>query len=119
MFSNYTGYNQNCITMIASADSTINKGDLVKINPLGVIEIAGKDEAFIGVATDVRGYNVTVQTSGYVELNLDASSGVTCGPQKLVVGTAGVTKDKGTDSVNYVRTVVAVDTNKKIAGVIL
>lgn len=120
MFSTYSGYNAKCITMQKADDAQINKGDMVKMNSsLGILVNADKDDAFVGVATDVRGNDVTVQTEGYVELKMDNNSGITCGPQKLVAGTSGVTKDKVENSVNYVRTVVCVDTDKKIVGVIL
>lgn len=119
MATNYTGYGANCTTIKIAASQNLVKGDLVNLNANGEVRKAGANETFIGVIADVKGNFATVQTQGFAELKLASSASVSCGAQKLVATASGVATDSSTTNVNYVRTVMYVDSSSNKLGVIL
>ncbi len=108
---NFNGYNENVVTF-ETKNSDVVMGTAVKMSESSTVAKCAADEAFAGVALNVRNGYAAVQLSGYIEMPTDESIAV--GYQKLVAATGNKVKisDSGREYL-----VVYTDTN--VVGFIL
>lgn len=119
MSVSYNGFDVKCITFEKKPSTQIIAGDLVAQGSDGYIEKVSANAPFFGVASCVRDNFVTVQISGYAELEYTGSSAPS-GLCKLVSNGAGkVSVDSSSTSVNPARMVLKHDEAAKKIGVVL
>lgn len=119
MSVSYNGFDVKHITFEKQSSTEIKVGDLVITNAQGYLEKAASSSPFFGVATCVRDNFVSVQVSGYVELDYTGST-VPSGMCKLYSnGAGGVSVDSSTAASNPARMVLKADTANKKIGMIL
>ncbi len=86
---NFNGYNENVVTF-ETKSSDVVMGTAVKMSESSTVAKCADDEAFAGVALNVRNGYAAVQLSGYIEMPTDDN--IEVGYQKLVCASGNKVK---------------------------
>lgn len=86
---NFSGINENCITLKKKSGATINIGDFVSITDNGEVGAISAKGDIVGKCVNIRNGFVTVQISGYMTAVAASSETVTRGYGAFGVDTNG------------------------------
>lgn len=106
MTTTYAGFNENILTF--EANDNVTAGIPVKLDTDGKVKACADNEAFIGIAQNVRNGYAAVQLCGYVKLAISGSCAV--GYQKLASTVDGKIVKNTTTGREYL--VLEADTNE-------